>query len=42
MHQIWLIVPPRLTLFGLAGFLMGLALIVHIMLLTSPKFGWLS
>jgi hypothetical protein len=42
MHQIWLIFPPRLTLFGLTGFLMALALIIHIALLNSPKLTWLG
>ncbi|MCF7992836.1 MAG: light-harvesting protein [Thiohalocapsa sp.] len=42
MHQIWLIFPPRLTLFGLSGFLLALALIIHIMLLSSPQLTWLS
>ena len=42
MHKIWLIVPPRLSLFGLFGFLLALALLIHIILLNSPKLTWLG
>lgn len=42
MHKIWQIFDPRKALIGLFGFLFALALVIHLILLTSPGFDWLK
>ena len=42
MHKIWQIFDPRRTLVALFAFLLGLALLIHVILLSSPKFNWLG
>ncbi|QVL46700.1 MAG: light-harvesting protein [Thiocapsa sp.] len=42
MHKIWQMFDPRRTLAGLLGFLLGLALLIHFILLSSPAFNWLG
>ena len=42
MHRIWLIFDPRRTLIALFAFLGVLAFTIHFILLSSPKYNWVS
>lgn len=42
MYKVWLLVNPRLALFGLAGFLAVLAFVIHLILLSTTEFNWLE
>lgn len=42
MYRIWLLFDPRQTLIGLAVFLFGLAIVIHLMLLSTQRFNWLD
>ena len=42
MHRMWMIFDPRRTLIALAGFLFGLALLIHFILLSTDRFNWLE
>jgi light-harvesting complex 1 alpha chain len=42
MYKIWLIFDPRLALVGLFAFLFVLALIIHMLLLSTDRFNWLE
>lgn len=42
MHRIWLLFDPRQTLIGLFVFLFGLAIVIHLMLLSTQRFNWLD
>ncbi|GAB0147281.1 light-harvesting protein [Marichromatium gracile] len=42
MHKIWQTFDPRMTLVAMGGFLFVLALLIHLILLSSPGFGWLQ
>jgi light-harvesting complex 1 alpha chain len=42
MHRIWLYVDPRKAMVGQAVFLFGLAAMIHLILLSTPRFNWLE
>jgi light-harvesting complex 1 alpha chain len=42
MHKIWLIFDPRRVLIALFAFLFVLALLIHFILLSSPRYNWIS
>jgi light-harvesting complex 1 alpha chain len=42
MWRIWLLFDPRRILIALAIFLFTLAIIIHFILLSSPRFNWLD
>jgi light-harvesting complex 1 alpha chain len=42
MHKLWHIFDPRRTLVALFGFLFVLAVLIHLILLSSPNFNWLD
>jgi light-harvesting complex 1 alpha chain len=42
MHKVWLIFDPRRALVALFGFLAVLALLIHLILLSTANFNWLD
>lgn len=42
MWRVWLLFDPRRTLIALFTFLMGLALLIHFILLSTDRFNWLD
>ena len=42
MHRVWLYVDPRKAMVGQAVFLMGLAVLIHLILLSTARFNWLN
>jgi light-harvesting complex 1 alpha chain len=42
MWRIWQLFDPRWVLAGLGGFLMVLAVVIHLMLLSTDRFNWLD
>lgn len=42
MHRLWLLFDPRQALIGLAVFLFGLAIVIHLILLSTNRFNWLD
>lgn len=42
MYRIWLLFDPRQALVGLFTFLFALALIIHFLVLGSPRFNWID
>ncbi|MFN7164305.1 MAG: light-harvesting antenna LH1, alpha subunit [Hyphomonas sp.] len=42
MWRIWLLFDPRRVLVALSVFLFVLALLIHFILLSSPRFNWLG
>ncbi|MFM9935748.1 MAG: light-harvesting antenna LH1, alpha subunit [Novosphingobium sp.] len=42
MWRIWLIVDPRRALVAMAVFLFTLAIIIHFILLSTPRYNWLD
>ncbi len=42
MHNIWLIFDPRRMLIALFSFLALLAVTIHLILLSTPEFNWIS
>ena len=42
MHKIWQIFDPRRSLVALFGFLGVLAILIHLILLSSANFNWLD
>lgn len=42
MWRLWMIFDPRRTLVALAAFLFVLALLIHFILLSSPRYTWLD
>ncbi|MEX1362092.1 MAG: light-harvesting antenna LH1, alpha subunit [Nannocystaceae bacterium] len=42
MHRIWLVFDPRQALVALAVFLFGLAIVIHLLLLSTQRFNWLD
>lgn len=42
MWRIWLLFDPRRVLVALSAFLFVLALLIHFILLSSPRFNWLG
>jgi len=42
MWRIWLLFDPRRALVALSVFLFVLALLIHFILLSSPRFNWLG
>ncbi|HQT68323.1 MAG: light-harvesting protein [Rhodospirillales bacterium 20-60-12] len=42
MYRIWLLFDPRRALTALAVFLFTLALLIHFILLSTPRFDWLA
>lgn len=42
MYRMWMVFDPRRTLIALAGFLFGLALLIHFILLSTDRFNWLE
>jgi light-harvesting complex 1 alpha chain len=42
MWRIWLLFDPRRVLIGLFVFLFTLALLIHFILLSTPRFNWIQ
>jgi light-harvesting complex 1 alpha chain len=42
MWRIWLLFDPRRVLVGLFAFLFVLALLIHFILLSTPRFNWIE
>ncbi len=42
MHKVWLIFDPRRVLIAMFAFLFVLALLIHFILLSTPRFNWLA
>jgi light-harvesting complex 1 alpha chain len=42
MYKIWLIFDPRRALIGVFAFLIVLALLIHMLLLSTQRFNWLE
>jgi light-harvesting complex 1 alpha chain len=42
IYKVWLIFSPQLVLTGLAAFLTVLALLIHLLLLSTTDFNWLE
>ena len=42
MWRLWLLFDPRRTLVALFIFLFALALLIHFILLSSPRFNWID
>ena len=42
MWRIWLLFDPRRTLVALFIFLFALALLIHFILLSSPRYNWID
>ena len=42
MYKIWLLFDPRRILIAMAAFLFTLALLIHFILLSTPKYNWLA
>jgi len=42
MYRIWQIFDPRRTLIALFAFLFTLAILIHFILLSTPRFNWLQ
>ncbi len=42
MYRIWLLFDPRRALVALGGFLFTLALLIHFILLSTPRFDWIG
>ncbi len=42
MWRIWLLFDPRRALVGLFAFLFTLALLIHFILLSTPRFNWIE
>ena len=42
MYKVWLIFDPRRALVALFGFLIVLALLIHMLLLSTDRFNWLE
>jgi light-harvesting complex 1 alpha chain len=42
MYKVWLIFDPRRALIGTFAFLIALALLIHMLLLSTERFNWLE
>jgi light-harvesting complex 1 alpha chain len=42
MWRIWLLFDPRRVLVGLFAFLFGLAILIHFIVLSTPRFNWIE
>ncbi|OYV33508.1 MAG: light-harvesting protein [Rhodospirillales bacterium 20-64-7] len=42
MYRVWLLFDPRRALVALFGFLFVLALLIHFILLSTPRFDWIG
>ena len=42
MYKVWLIFDPRKALLGLFAFLIVLAVVIHMILLSTDRFNWLE
>jgi light-harvesting complex 1 alpha chain len=42
MYKVWLIFDPRRALIGMFAFLIFLALLIHMLLLSTERFNWLE
>ena len=42
MYKIWLLFDPRRILIAMAAFLFTLAILIHFILLSTPRYNWLS
>ncbi|HUN91871.1 MAG TPA: light-harvesting antenna LH1, alpha subunit [Burkholderiaceae bacterium] len=42
MWRLWLLFDPRRALIAVFAFLFALALLIHFILLSSPKFNWID
>jgi len=42
MYRIWLLFDPRRALVALFAFLFTLALLIHFILLSTPRFDWVG
>jgi light-harvesting complex 1 alpha chain len=42
MYKIWLLFDPRRTLVALFTFLFGLAVMIHLIILSTDRFNWIE
>jgi light-harvesting complex 1 alpha chain len=42
MWRIWLLFDPRRVLVGLFAFLFALAILIHFIVLSTPRFNWIE
>lgn len=42
MYKVWLIFDPRRALIGMFAFLIFLAVLIHMLLLSTERFNWLE
>ena len=42
MYRVWLLFDPRRALVALFAFLFTLALLIHFILLSTPRFDWIG
>ena len=42
MWRVWMLFDPRRALIGLFAFLFTLALLIHFILLSTPRFNWIE
>jgi len=42
MWRVWLIFDPRRALVAMAAFLFVLAIVIHFILLSTPRYNWLD
>ena len=42
MHRLWMMFDPRQVMVGIAAFLFTLALMIHFILLSTPRYDWLG
>jgi light-harvesting complex 1 alpha chain len=42
MHRVWLYVDPRKAMVGLAVFLFGIAVLIHLILLSTNRYNWIE
>ncbi|MEM9168550.1 MAG: light-harvesting antenna LH1, alpha subunit [Pseudomonadota bacterium] len=42
MWRIWMLFDPRRAMIGMFGFLFVLAVLIHFVLLSSPRYNWLE
>ncbi|MEM9706607.1 MAG: light-harvesting antenna LH1, alpha subunit [Pseudomonadota bacterium] len=42
MYRMWMLFDPRRALIGMFTFLFTLAIIIHFVLLSSPRYNWLG
>jgi light-harvesting complex 1 alpha chain len=42
MWRLWMLFDPRRALIGLAVFLFTLAIVIHFIVLSTPRFNWIE